>query len=175
MKSLIVTLLIVITTQMAWSQDPSCEYVITIEQTTDSLYAYSLYIEDTPLESTDVIVAFLEKEETLQTYGQMEVFASVEGGEKLVIYYGTYCYPLGTADQLRLFISRQHKVTGDIEVMYTTAPVVSGLTDIHFPDFREGERSNTIYIRKDPMVKASWSKYNNMVRIFQKRIIEVHE
>ena len=164
---------IVIAPIIAFSQDPSCEYIISLKSVNDSVYSYKFIIEDDfNKQSLDSIREYVKK--GMNNWNETEnAILESDKNQKLIIgHQSDYCYPNGKKNQLRIIVARQNKIDNHVELMYSYATVQPFTTEILIPSFKEGERKTEIFTYKQRYPKDRPKKYEyKEYRIFHKRLI----
>lgn len=130
MKKLLI-LTAVLITNLAFGQDPSCEYFLTLKDVQSDLYDYEILVED------DAEKQYVEniKKQFQGNYSlealDCTLFKSEKGKEIILGFRDDYCYPRSDIEeQLRIIVARKDKKTAEIEIMYATAPLGTRRTKI---------------------------------------------
>jgi hypothetical protein len=133
----------------SFSQDLSCEFIITLEQIDDQKYDYRLIVEHQY--SKESIATVQQQLETnwQHAYAQhvkSAILQSGTEGKMLVGYTGGYCYPTyGDEQQLRLIIARKERATNTVELLYTTCKLMPNTTEFFVRNFKAGKRDSEVY------------------------------
>lgn len=134
---------------IGFAQDPSCEFIITIENVQDHSYDYKIIIQyDFEKESMDLIKQRITTYWDNKNWIPMEttVFKSNSNNRILVGYLSDYCYPnQNLENQLRIIIARRKKGTNTIKLMYSSCKLIPHRTEIIVKKFKSGQRDCEIF------------------------------
>lgn len=159
---------------LGFCQDPSCQYVVTIKNVEDSLYTYYIILEDDnhQRQALDSIVSNLKRGWDNWQNVQAALLEPEHNRKALIGTFGGYCYPNGEKDQLRIVIARESKKNGNIELMYSYAPVKPFVTEVEIDNFHPGKRGNEIYEYREGYGDDAPQDYDFITyRALHKRII----
>lgn len=172
MKHLLL-ILVILTTHLAFSQDPSCEYQVTLNDVQSNLYDYEIILEDQYEKIPIDTIAKLLRNNVSLSLGYA-FFKTQDGKEIILGSKSGYCYPNSEIEeQLRVIVTRKNKETEKIEIMYFTAPMLIGKTVIEIEKFQQGKREVDMY-NYDRFVKETQSNkfwYNIALEATQKIIV----
>ena len=174
MRCIMIVLIISILPFIGFGQDPSCQYVVTIKNVQDSLYTYYIILEDDMYQrqALDSIVSNLKKGWDNWRNVDGALLKSEHNRKALIGTFGGYCYPNAERDQLRIVIARKSKKYGNIELMYSYAPVKPFVTEVVVDNFYQGERENEIYEYTEGYGDDALQEYDFITyRTLHKRII----
>ncbi len=131
-----------------FSQDPSCEFIITLENVKNKHYDYKIIIQyDYEKENFDSVKKKLESnwEFSFRTI-ESSLLKSNSNHKIIVGYLSDYCYPNSDIDnQLRIIIARKEKEHNNVELMYTLCKLVPSRTEIFIKKFQRGLRENEVF------------------------------
>lgn len=134
---------------MGLSQDPVCEMIVTINNVSDHSYTYHVITQlDFGKQSLESVAEDLKRGAGVAgQHRESSLLRSKTGDELIISYDSDHCYPnYGNEDQLRIILVRQNKQTKEIEMMYGSAPLIIGRTEILIPEFIPGERPCEVFM-----------------------------
>jgi len=146
-----------------FSQDPSCQFVVNINDIDESKYDYKIIIDyQYDKEPIDAVKEKLYKNWELNYWGTVEssILKSNIGNKMLIGYKSDYCYPSNSiTDQLRIIIARRKKGNTNIEFMYGLCPLVPSRTEIIIDTFKSGQRKCEVFEYEKDYVDAEHTDY----------------
>lgn len=148
--------ILIILPSHGFSQDPSCDFVITLENVQDNTYEYKTIIEyDYEKEDIDSIKEKIKTNWENKNWILMEntLLKSNSNNKILVSYLSDYCYPnQNIENQLRIIIARRKKGTNIIKLMYGMCKLIPHRTEIIIKKFKSGQRQCEIFeYKKDSL------------------------
>lgn len=144
-----IILILIITPSYCFSQDPSCEFIISMGNIEDRKYDYKIIIQyDYEKENIGSIKAKLETRWEFEYSLPIEsaLLKSYSDNKILVGYISDYCYPnRNIENQLRIIIARKEKEKKHVELMYALCKLVPSRTEILIDQFQSGQRKCEIF------------------------------
>lgn len=132
-----------------FSQDPGCEFIITMGNIENNQFDYKIIIQyDYEKENIDSIKEKLKTNWELSYSPPIEssLLKSNSKNKILVGYLSDYCYPNNSIEnQLRIIIARKEKGKNNVELMHTLCKLVPSRTEIFIQKFQRGERESEVF------------------------------
>jgi len=145
----LIILILITIPSYCFSQDPSCEFIINVENIDNIKYDYKIIIQyDYEKESIDSIKEKLETRWEFDYSLPIEsaILKSYANNKILVGYISDYCYPNHNMEnQLRIIIARKEKEKNDVELMYASSKLVPSRTEIIIKNFQSGKRESEVF------------------------------
>lgn len=146
MKKLFYTILFLMTTVGVFAQDPSCGYVVILQDINTEAYTYEIIINDDTynVHKDSLVIASQIRNQGKRV--KKTVLRSKDHREILVGHQFGYCYPSHpNQNQLKILVSREDKTTNIVEYMYAFSSLEPGSYEIFVRSFSEGERDAVLY------------------------------
>ncbi len=133
---------------IASAQDPSCEFIITLNEVDTNRYAYFFITQDRyEKESLSELKSVITKRLfTRGLHTENTLLRSEQGTQLIRSRRRRYCYPSPRIKkQLRIIVARQDKERKRIEFMIGRSKLRSGQTNIMISQFERGKKNYELF------------------------------
>ena len=149
MKYTIILFLFILVPFKIFSQDPNCEFLITLKSIDENKYSYKIIIEfDFEKRPIDSLKMSLKR--VWNDWQSLDsAILKTDTNKKIIVgYLSDYCYPRWeNTDQLRIIIARKRKKDNKIELMYSSSQLIAQTpTEIIIEKFKNGKRKSEIFV-----------------------------